>query len=90
MDNGRSIVIRICLAGVCVQTETVLRQALQERIRPVLMMNKLDRCILEKQLEPEELYQQLSAIVRKVNGIVETYSEEHAPMGDVTVSAATT
>ena len=49
------------------------------------MMNKLDRCNLEKQLDPEELYLQLSKIVQKVNNIVQMYSEEHGPMGDLTV-----
>lgn len=44
-------------AGVCVQTETVLRQAIAERIKPVLFMNKMDRALLELQLEQEELYQ---------------------------------
>ena len=68
------------------QTETVLRQAIQERIRPVLMMNKLDRCILEKQLDAEELYLQLNKIVQKVNNIVETYYEENGPMGNLNVS----
>ena len=50
------------------------------------MMNKLDRCILEKQLDPEELYLQLNKIVQKVNNIVETYYEENGPMGDLVVS----
>ena len=72
--------------GVCVQTETVLRQAIQERIRPVLMMNKLDRCILEKQMDPEDLYLQLAKIVRKVNDIVSIYAGSESPMGDLTVS----
>ena len=39
------------------QTETVLRQAIAERIKPVLFMNKMDRALLELQLEQEELYQ---------------------------------
>ena len=39
------------------QTETVLRQAIAERIKPVLFMNKMDRALLELQLGQEELYQ---------------------------------
>jgi elongation factor 2 len=42
---------------VCVQTETVLREAIAECIRPVLFMNKMDRALLELQLSQEELYQ---------------------------------
>ena len=45
------------VSGVCVQTETVLRQAIAERIRPVLFMNKMDRALLELQLEQEDLFQ---------------------------------
>ena len=40
--------------GVCVQIETVLRQALGERIRPVLTVNKMDCCFLELQVKGEE------------------------------------
>ena len=42
---------------MCVQTETVLRQALGERIKPVMTVNKLDRCFLELMLDGEEAYQ---------------------------------
>ena len=45
------------ISGVCVQTETVLRQAIAERIKPVLFMNKMDRALLELQLEKEDLFQ---------------------------------
>merc|ERR1712136_452496 len=61
-----ALVVVDCVSGVCVQTETVLRQAIAERIRPVLMMNKMDRALLELQLEAEELYQTFSRIVENV------------------------
>ena len=52
-----ALVVVDCVEGVCVQTETVLRQALGERIRPVMTVNKLDRCFLELMLDGEEAYQ---------------------------------
>ncbi len=79
-----------CLAGVCVQTETTLRQAIGERIKPVLMMNKMDRALLELQLGPEWLYQTFQHIVENVNVIIiSTYGEdENGPMGNIMVSAS--
>jgi len=62
--------------GFCVQTETVLRQALHERIKPVLIINKLDRLFLELQCEPEEIYQRLSRVIESVNVILATYQDE--------------
>lgn len=74
--------------GVCVQTETVLRQAIAERIKPVLMMNKMDRALLELQLEPDELFQTFQRIVENVNVIISTYGEgEHGPMGNIMVKS---
>lgn len=74
------------LAGVCVQTETVLRQAIAERIKPVLFMNKMDRALLELQLESEDLFQTFQRIVENVNVIIATYSDDSGPMGEVRVS----
>lgn len=76
--------------GVCVQTETVLRQAIGERIKPVLMMNKMDRALLELQLEAEDLYQTFQRIVETVNVIISTYGDESGPMGNVMVSGICT
>uniref|UniRef100_A0A673AKB8 Elongation factor 2 n=1 Tax=Sphaeramia orbicularis TaxID=375764 RepID=A0A673AKB8_9TELE len=81
-----ALVVVDCVSGVCVQTETVLRQAIGERIKPVLMMNKMDRALLELQLEPEELYQTFQRIVETVNVIISTYGEdEGGPMGNIMV-----
>ena len=71
---------------MCVQTETVLRQAIAERIKPVAFLNKMDRALLELQLEQEDLYQTFQRIVESINVIVATYSIEDGPMGNIQVS----
>ncbi len=62
-----------------VQTVTVLKQALAEGVRPVLVLNKLDRLFAELQLSPEEMYQRLSGIVDHVNELVQTYAAPGVP-----------
>ena len=52
-----ALVVVDCVSGVCVQTETVLRQAIAERIKPIVFMNKMDRALLELQLAQEDLFQ---------------------------------
>merc|ERR1711962_467679 len=81
-----ALVVVDCISGVCVQTETVLRQAIAERIKPVLFMNKMDRALLELQLEQEDLYQTFQRVVENVNVIIATYADEDGPMGNVAVN----
>jgi translation elongation factor EF-G len=50
-------------------------------------MNKMDRALLELQLEAEELYQTFQRIVENVNVIIATYSDDSGPMGEVRVSS---
>lgn len=76
-----ALVVVDCIEGVCVQTETVLRQAMQEKIRPVLMVNKVDRAILELQLDGEAMYQNFHRVIQRVNVIVSNYSQPD--MGEV-------
>lgn len=78
-----ALVVVDCVEGVCVQTETVLRQALGERIKPVLMVNKVDRVLLELQLEMEEAYQSFQRTIESANVIIATYRDEL--LGDVQV-----
>jgi elongation factor 2 len=78
-----ALVVVDCVEGVCVQTETVLRQALGERIRPVCIINKVDRALLELQVSKEDLYQSFSRTVESVNVIISTYFDK--ALGDVQV-----
>lgn len=78
-----ALVVVDCVEGVCVQTETVLRQALGERIRPVLTVNKMDRCFLELQLEGEEAYTTYLRVIENANVILATYQDD--AMGDLQV-----
>merc|ERR1712223_361211 len=65
--------------------ETVLRQAIAERIRPVLFMNKMDRALLELQLDQEDLFLTFQRVVENVNVIIATYADDDGPMGIVRV-----
>ena len=62
-------VIILCCAveGVMPQTETVIRQAIRERVRPILFVNKVDRLINELQVTPEQMQQRLSNIMNEVD-----------------------
>merc|ERR1711935_1331165 len=71
-----ALVVVDSVSGVSVQTETVLRQSLQERVKPVLMVNKLDRVILELQAQLEDTYQNFIKILENVNVIIATYMDE--------------
>eukprot|EP01113_Clastostelium_recurvatum_P024626 TRINITY_DN293_c0_g1_i1.p1 TRINITY_DN293_c0_g1~~TRINITY_DN293_c0_g1_i1.p1 ORF type:complete len:841 (+),score=234.26 TRINITY_DN293_c0_g1_i1:428-2950(+) len=78
-----ALVVVDCVEGVCVQTETVLRQALGERIKPVLFVNKVDRFLLELQLNKEDAYQSFSRAIESANVVISTYRDEL--LGDVQV-----
>ncbi len=68
-----ALVVVDCVEGVAVQTGTVLRQAMAERVKPVLMVNKVDRALLELQLSGEEIYQNMRTSIENINIIIESY-----------------
>uniref|UniRef100_A0A8C9TFM2 Elongation factor-like 1 n=1 Tax=Scleropages formosus TaxID=113540 RepID=A0A8C9TFM2_SCLFO len=64
-----AIVIVDAVEGVCPQTQAVLRQAWLENIRPVLVINKIDRLIGELKLTSQEAYTHLQKILEQVNAV---------------------
>ena len=82
VTDGALVVVDF-VEGVCVQTETVLRQALQEKIKPVLMVNKVDRGIHELMVSGETVYQKFIKIVENANVIISTYQSEDMPNNQV-------
>ena len=83
VTDGALVVVDY-VEGVCVQTETVLRQSLQELIKPVLMINKCDRALFELKHNSETMYQNFLRVIENTNVIISTYMNEDA-MGDLQV-----
>lgn len=73
-DGG--LVLVDAVEGVHIQTHAVLRQAWIEKLTPCLVLNKIDRLIVELKLSPLEAYNRLQRIVHEVNSIVSTYKSE--------------
>ncbi len=71
-----AIVLACASEGVMPQTETVLRQALKERVKPILFINKVDRLIKELQLTPEAMQERFMKIIGHVNKLIKSIAEE--------------
>jgi elongation factor 2 len=70
-----AVVVCCAVEGIMPQTETVLKQALAERVKPILFINKVDRAIKELKLTPEQLQKRLANIVVEVNKFIQKYVE---------------
>lgn len=71
------VVVVVCaVEGVMPQTKTVISQALKERVRPTLFINKVDRLINELRLQPDELQKRLVKIIAEVNKIIKQRQPE--------------
>lgn len=69
------ILVIDAVEGVMPQTETVIRQALRERVRPILFINKTDRLIKELKLTPEDMQERFKKIITEVNLLIQKYGE---------------
>ncbi|MEM4672628.1 MAG: GTP-binding protein, partial [Sulfolobales archaeon] len=70
-----AIVVVDAVEGVMTQTETVLRQALEERVRPLLFINKIDRLIRELRMSPKEIQDRFVQIIKEINNLIDVYGE---------------
>jgi elongation factor 2 len=69
-----ALVVVDAVEGPMTQTETVLMQALRERVKPILFINKVDRLIRELKLSPEEIQRRFARIITRINTIIEKYA----------------
>ncbi|RLJ04664.1 MAG: elongation factor EF-2 [Candidatus Aenigmatarchaeota archaeon] len=70
------VIVACAVEGVMPQTETVIRQALKERVKPVLFINKVDRLIKELKLTPEQMQERFAKIIKTTNMLIQKYSEK--------------
>lgn len=71
------IVLVCAVEGMMPQTETVLRQALKERVKPILFINKTDRLIKELKLTPEAMQERFIGIIKEVNEKIRAIADEN-------------
>jgi len=70
------VILTCAVEGVMPQTETVVRQALKELVKPVLFINKVDRLIKEVKLTPEAMQKKFISIIEHVNKLIEAIAPE--------------
>ncbi|MDG6244483.1 MAG: elongation factor EF-2 [Methanolobus sp.] len=76
-----AVVVIDAVEGTMPQTETVLRQALKEHVKPVLFINKVDRLINELQVDAQEMQIRLGKLIDHVNKLIKGMNEERYKAG---------
>ena len=85
-------ILACAVEGPMPQTETVVRQALKEKVKPVLFINKVDRLINELQVTPEDMMERFKETITKVNKLIRQFAPEEkkkewqVSVGDGTVA----
>ncbi|GMG11976.1 unnamed protein product [Aspergillus oryzae var. brunneus] len=68
-----AIVLVDAVEGVCSQTVTVLRQSWVEQLKPILVINKIDRLVTELKMSPSEAYSHMSKLLEQVNAVIGSF-----------------
>src|SRR3989344_244092 len=70
-------IVLVCASeGIMPQTETVMKQALRERVKPILFINKVDRLLKELKLTPEGMQERFKKIIDNFNLLIEQIAEK--------------
>lgn len=78
-----AVILVDAVEGVCSQTVTVLRQAWVEKLKPLLVINKMDRLITELKMSPGEAYTHLSKLIEQVNAVMGSFFQGERMMDDL-------
>ena len=70
------VVLVDAVEEIMAQTEILTRQAVEQRVRPVLFINKVDRLIEELHLSPDQIEKKLRRIINGLNDLIALYAEE--------------
>ena len=71
-----AVTVTCAVEGAMPQTETVLRQALRERVKPILFINKVDRLIKELKLTPEAMQDRFMKIIKSINDLIKRFAPD--------------
>ena len=83
-------ILTCAVEGAMPQTETVVRQALKEKVKPVLFINKVDRLINELQVTPEDMQERFMEQITKVNKLIRQFApDEYKKSWQVSVADGT-
>eukprot|EP00823_Brevimastigomonas_motovehiculus_P003090 TRINITY_DN1841_c0_g5_i1.p1 TRINITY_DN1841_c0_g5~~TRINITY_DN1841_c0_g5_i1.p1 ORF type:complete len:1015 (+),score=199.04 TRINITY_DN1841_c0_g5_i1:69-3113(+) len=90
LSDGAIIVVD-AVEGVMMQTDRAIRHAVQEKVPIVVVINKMDRLILELKLPPDDAYHKLCHTIEEINGILEKCGYPHRispELGNVAFASA--
>lgn len=76
LADGAIVVVDV-VEGVCAQTRTILQQAYNENLKPILLLNKIDRLILERNMSTAEAEEHLRRVLEQVNAVVGNIFASH-------------
>lgn len=82
LADGAIIVVDV-VEGVCAQTRTILQQAYNEGLSPILLLNKIDRLILERNMTTTDAEEHLRRVLEQVNAVVGNIFASHVLSAEV-------